>query len=127
MSAPLFVRPESGLNDNLSGVEKAVSFKMRKYNQEIEIVQSLASGKGMALKRYGFKVGEGIYADMDAIRPDEVLDPTHSIYVDQWDWEKIIAREDRCEDYLIEVVETIYNVFRKTEKMVNSIYPFLGI
>ncbi|NLW22721.1 MAG: aspartate--ammonia ligase [Tissierellia bacterium] len=125
VSAPLFVRPESGLNDNLSGVEKAVSFKMRKYNQEIEIVQSLAKWKRMALKRYGFKVGEGIYADMDAIRPDEVLDPTHSIYVDQWDWEKIIAREDRCEDYLIEVVETIYNVFRKTEKMVNSIYPFL--
>ena len=127
VSAPLFVRPESGLNDNLSGVEKAVSFKMRKYNQEIEIVQSLAKWKRMALKRYGFKVGEGIYADMDAIRPDEVLDPTHSIYVDQWDWEKIIAREDRCEDYLIEVVETIYNVFRKTEKMVNSIYPFLNI
>lgn len=125
VSAPLLVRPESGLNDNLSGVEKAVSFKMRKYNQEIEIVQSLAKWKRMALKRYGFKVGEGIYADMDAIRPDEVLDPTHSIYVDQWDWEKIIAREDRCEDYLIEVVETIYNVFRKTEKMVNSIYPFL--
>ena len=79
VSAPLFVRPESGLNDNLSGVEKAVSFNMRKYNEEIEIVQSLAKWKRMALKRYGFKIGEGIYADMDAIRPDEVLDNTHSI------------------------------------------------
>ena len=95
VSAPLFVRPETGLNDDLSGVEKAVSFNMRKYDQEIEIVQSLAKWKRMALKWYDFKVGEGIYTDMDAIRPDEVLDPTHSIYVDQWDWEKVIEKKDR--------------------------------
>ena len=125
VSAPLFVRPETGLNDNLSGVEKAVSFNMRKYDQRIEIVQSLAKWKRIALKLYDFNVGEGIYADMDAIRPDEVLDNIHSIYVDQWDWEKIISEEDRNEKYLKEVVETIYDGFRSTEKMINSIYPFL--
>lgn len=125
VSAPLFVRPETGLNDNLSGVEKAVSFNMRKYNEEIEIVQSLAKWKRMALKRYGFKVGEGIYADMDAIRPDEILDHTHSIYVDQWDWEKVISREDRNEEYLKEIVKDIYQVFKRTEKKINSIYPFM--
>ncbi|SHD76875.1 aspartate--ammonia ligase [Schnuerera ultunensis] len=125
VSAPLFVRPETGLNDNLSGVEKAVSFNMRKYNEEIEIVQSLAKWKRMALKRYGFKVGEGIYADMDAIRPDEVLDHTHSIYVDQWDWEKVISREDRNEQYLKKIVKEIFQVFKRTEKKINSIYPFM--
>ncbi|MCF6465902.1 aspartate--ammonia ligase [Clostridium sp. Cult2] len=125
VSAPLFVRPESGLNDNLSGVEKAVSFNMRKYNEEIEIVQSLAKWKRMALKRYGFKIGEGIYADMDAIRPDEILDNIHSIYVDQWDWEKVISKEDRNEEYLKKTVEAIYQVFKRTEKKINSIYPFL--
>lgn len=125
VSAPLFVRPESGLNDNLSGVEKAVSFSMRKYNQEIEIVQSLAKWKRMALKWYGFHVDEGIYADMDAIRPDEILDPTHSIYVDQWDWEKIISKENRNEKYLKEIVTKIYNVFKRTEKRINSEYTFL--
>lgn len=126
VSAPLFVRPETGLNDNLSGVEKAVSFNMRKYNEEIEIVQSLAKWKRMALKRYDFKIGEGIYADMDAIRPDEVLDHTHSIYVDQWDWEKVISREERNEEYLKETVESIFQVFKRTEKKINSIYPFLA-
>ncbi|NMB26858.1 MAG: aspartate--ammonia ligase [Tissierellia bacterium] len=125
VSAPLFVRPETGLNDNLSGVEKPVSFNMRKYDQEIEIVQSLAKWKRIALKLYNLRVGEGIYADMDAIRPDEVLDHIHSIYVDQWDWEKIISKEDRDEKYLKEVVETIYGIFKNTEKKVNSIYPFL--
>jgi aspartate--ammonia ligase len=125
VSAPLFVKPETGLNDNLSGVEKAVSFNMRKYNQEIEIVQSLAKWKRMALKWYGFKVGEGIYADMDAIRPDEELDSIHSIYVDQWDWEKIISKENRNEEYLKKVVKIIYGVFKETEEKINKIYPFL--
>ncbi|GMG97809.1 aspartate--ammonia ligase [Tepidimicrobium xylanilyticum] len=125
VSAPLFVRPESGLNDYLSGVEKAVSFKMRKYNEEIEIVQSLAKWKRFALKRYGFKIGEGIYTDMNAIRPDEVLDRTHSIYVDQWDWEKVISKENRNEEYLKKVVKDIYEVFKATEKRINRIYPFL--
>ena len=123
VSAPLFVTPESGLNDNLSGVEKAVSFQMRKYNQDIEIVQSLAKWKRRALKWYGFKVDEGIYADMNAIRPDEVLDSTHSIYVDQWDWEKIIRKEDRTEEYLVKIVKDIYEVFKKTEKHINGLYP----
>lgn len=123
VSAPLFVRPETGLNDNLSGVEKAVSFNMRKYNEKIEIVQSLAKWKRMALKTYNFEIGEGIYADMDAIRPDEVLDQTHSIYVDQWDWEKIISKEDRNEEYLKQTVKIIFEVFKETEKMINDIYP----
>ncbi len=123
VSAPLFVRPESGLNDNLSGVEKPVTFEMRKYNEKIEIVQSLAKWKRFALKWYGFEVGEGIYADMDAIRPDEILDCTHSIYVDQWDWEKIINKEDRTYEYLIKIVEDIYEVFKDTEKYVDELYP----
>lgn len=123
VSAPLFVRPESGLNDNLTGVEKAVSFKMRKYDESIEIVQSLAKWKRLALKWYDFKVGEGLYTDMNAIRPDEILDNTHSIYVDQWDWEKIINKEDRNTNYLINIVNDIYDVFCKTEDYINNFYP----
>ncbi|MFA5577812.1 MAG: aspartate--ammonia ligase [Tissierellaceae bacterium] len=123
VSAPLFVRPESGLNDNLTGEEKPVSFKMRKYNQDIEIVQSLAKWKRLALKWYDFKVGEGIYTDMDAIRPDEVLDNIHSIYVDQWDWEKVIKKEDRTYDYLVKTIEDIYRVFKDTEIYLNKLYP----
>lgn len=123
VSAPLFVRPETGLNDNLTGVEKAVSFTLRKYNIKAEIVQSLAKWKRMALKTYGFKIGEGLYTDMNAIRPDEVLDHIHSVYVDQWDWEKVISKEDRNEDYLRRTVEEIYEVFKATEEMINSKYP----
>ncbi len=123
VSAPLFVTPESGLNDNLSGVEKAVSFQMRKYNQDIEIVQSLAKWKRLALKWYGLNIDEGIYADMNAIRPDEYLDSTHSIYVDQWDWEKVIRKEDRTNDYLVKIVEDIYEVFKDAEKYINGLYP----
>ena len=123
VSAPLFVRPESGLNDNLTGVEKAVSFQMRKYDQNIEIVQSLAKWKRLALKSYGFNINEGLYADMNAIRPDELLDPTHSIYVDQWDWEKIIRKIDRTENHLINTVQDIYNVFKETEVYINGHYP----
>lgn len=123
VSAPLFVRPETGINDNLTGVEKAVSFKMRKYNEDLEIVQSLAKWKRLALKWYEFGIHEGIYTDMDAIRPDEVLDNIHSIYVDQWDWEKIIKKEDRNEEYLEYIVELIYDVFKETEKYINAIYP----
>ncbi|MBU5439668.1 aspartate--ammonia ligase [Tissierella sp. MSJ-40] len=125
VSAPLFVKPETGLNDNLSGVEKAVSFNMRKYNQEIEIVQSLAKWKRIALKLYDFNDDEGIYADMNAIRPDEKLDYTHSIYVDQWDWEKVIKKEDRTEKYLEEVVTSLYEVFKETERYINKSYSFL--
>ena len=126
VSAPLFVKADIGLNDNLTGVEKPVTFDMRKYDQQIEIVQSLAKWKRMALKWYDFNIGEGIYADMDAIRPDEELDPTHSIYVDQWDWEKIISKRDRNEEYLKHTVKVIYDVFKKTEEKINNIYPFLS-
>ncbi|HHX68287.1 MAG TPA: aspartate--ammonia ligase [Gallicola sp.] len=123
VSAPLFVKPETGLNDNLTGVEKPVSFMMRKYNQELEIVQSLAKWKRIALKWYGFDIDEGLYTDMNAIRPDEILDHTHSIYVDQWDWEKVIRKEDRTDLYLEKIVKDIYQVFKETEEFINSKYP----
>lgn len=100
VSAPLFVRRESGLNDNLNGVERPVSFDVPAVNGEGEVVHSLAKWKRLALKRYDFHVGRGLYTDMNAIRRDEELDNLHSIYVDQWDWEKIITREDRTLDYL---------------------------
>lgn len=123
VSAPLFVRPETGFNDNLTGVEKAVSFKLTEYDERVEIVQSLAKWKRIALSWYGFKLGEGIYTDMDAIRPHEVLDPTHSIYVDQWDWEKVIGKEDRNEAYLESIVRDIYSVFKETESYLDELYP----
>ena len=100
VSAPLFVRRESGLNDNLNGVERPVRFDVPAVNGEGEVVHSLAKWKRLALKRYDFHVGRGLYTDMNAIRRDEELDNLHSIYVDQWDWEKIITREDRTLDYL---------------------------
>ena len=101
VSAPLFVRPESGLNDNLNGVERPVAFPIKDMNeQRAEVVHSLAKWKRLALKRYSFSVGNGLYTDMNAIRRDETLDNIHSIYVDQWDWEKIITRENRNLDYL---------------------------
>ena len=96
VSAPLFVTPESGLNDNLNGVERPVKFGIKEQNdREVEVVHSLAKWKRMALGRYGFNVGEGLYTDMNAIRRDEDTDNIHSIYVDQWDWEKIITKEQR--------------------------------
>nr|WP_296153553.1 aspartate--ammonia ligase [uncultured Peptoniphilus sp.] len=125
VSAPLFVRPETGLNDNLSGVEKAVGFKLRQYDIGVEIVQSLAKWKRNALKAYDFGYYEGLYTDMNAIRPDEVVDATHSIYVDQWDWEKVIRKEDRTSDYLHFIVSEIYSVFLRTETYINSVYPYL--
>lgn len=125
VTAPLFVRPETGLNDNLSGVEKAVSFTVRKHNINLEIVQSLAKWKRRALLEYGFHTYEGIYTDMNAIRADESLDEIHSVYVDQWDWEVIIKPEDRNETYLEEIVKKIYGVFKQTEAMVSEKYPQL--
>ena len=96
VTAPLFVRPESGLNDNLNGVERPVAFGIKEQNdKEVEVVHSLAKWKRMALGRYGFNVGEGLYTDMNAIRRDEDTDNIHSIYVDQWDWEKVITKEMR--------------------------------
>ena len=118
ISAPLFVNKTSGLNDNLNGVERPVAFEMKEIEgSHIEIVHSLAKWKRMALKRYGVESGAGIYTDMNAIRRDEDLDNTHSIYVDQWDWEKVITKEDRNFEFLKETVEKIYSVFVKTQKM----------
>ncbi|ONI37896.1 aspartate--ammonia ligase [Candidatus Epulonipiscium fishelsonii] len=126
VSAPLFVKPETGLNDNLSGTERAVSFDIKDdFGNIAEIVHSLAKWKRMALARYKFEVGEGLYADMNAIRRDEVLDHLHSIYVDQWDWEKIISKEDRNENYLKQTVKKIYDAFLKTENFINEQYPAL--
>jgi len=124
VSAPLFVDRATGLNDNLNGVERPVSFNALTLGEmEIEVVQSLAKWKRMALQRYGFRPGEGLYTDMNAIRRDEVLDRLHSIYVDQWDWEKIIRKEDRNENTLREIVKTIYRVFLDTEKYLYRLYP----
>ncbi len=126
VSAPLFVAPESGLNDNLNGVERPVSFEIKcQEGREGEIVQSLAKWKRYALKKYGFSMGEGLYTDMSAIRRDEETDNIHSIYVDQWDWEKIIAKEDRNLDTLKNTVREVYKVLRKTEKYMAIDYDYI--
>ena len=110
VSAPLFVTPESGLNDNLNGVERPVSFDILHQNRrQAEIVHSLAKWKRYALQRYGFSIGEGLYTDMSAIRRDEETDNIHSIYVDQWDWEKIITKEDRTLDTFVMTVVELYD------------------
>lgn len=126
VSAPLFVDPNSGLNDNLNGVERPVTFGIKEQNEKpAEIVHSLAKWKRYALKKYGFSIGEGIYTDMNAIRRDEETDNIHSIFVDQWDWEKIISREDRNLDFLKETVRTVYKVLRKTEKYMAIQYDYI--
>ena len=125
VSAPIFVTPESGLNDNLNGVERPVSFDIKDQQKSAEIVHSLAKWKRFALKKYGFSHGEGLYTDMIAIRRDEDLDNIHSIYVDQWDWEKIITKEERNMDTLIHTVRTIYSVLRKTEKYMAVQYDYI--
>ena len=123
VSAPLFVRPSTGLNDNLNGYERTVSFDIKALDETVEIVQSLAKWKRNALKKYGFEVHTGLYTDMNAIRRDEDLDNLHSVYVDQWDWEKIIERKDRNAGYLKNTVKKIYKVFLKTAKLVQAKYP----
>ena len=126
VSAPLFVRPETGLNDNLNGVERPVSFDVPDAGgKPVEIVQSLAKWKRMALKRYDFKHGEGLYTDMNAIRRDEILDNLHSAYVDQWDWEKILNKSDRTVEKLRSIVLQLYSVFKKTEDEVCKAFPSL--
>lgn len=126
VSAPLFVDPASGLNDNLNGVERPVSFGIKEQNDaQAEIVHSLAKWKRMALQKYGFSHGEGLYTDMSAIRRDETTDNIHSIYVDQWDWERIISREERTLDYLQETVKSVYKVLRKTEKYMAIRYDYI--
>ena len=126
VSAPLFDDPASGMNDNLNGVERPVSFDIKSQDgREAEIVHSLAKWKRYALKKYGFQVGEGLYTDMSAIRRDEDVDNIHSIYVDQWDWEKIITKEQRNLDTLKDVVRTVYKVLRKTEKYMSIEYDYI--
>ncbi len=127
VSAPLFVKPETGLNDNLNGVERPVSFDVKGIGGgTVEVVHSLAKWKRMALKRYGFSSGEGLYTDMNAIRRDEDLDNIHSVYVDQWDWEKIIDKSQRTEETLKSIVRQIYSVFKRTENYITGLYPSLG-
>jgi aspartate--ammonia ligase len=127
VSSPLFVKPETGLNDNLSGVERPVSFGVLEQNDAIvEIVHSLAKWKRLALKRYGFSVGEGLYTDMNAIRRDEDTDNIHSIYVDQWDWELIINKSDRNEDTLKKIVRQVYKALKNTEKFICGKYSFIN-
>ena len=120
VSAPLFVDAQSGVNDNLNGVERPVKFDVLATGKDVEIVHSLAKWKRLSLHRYGFKVSEGLYTDMNAIRRDEELDNLHSIYVDQWEWEKVIDKKDRTEEKLKEVVRCIYDVFKETEKYVHK-------
>lgn len=122
VSAPLFVETSSGLNDNLTGSERPVSFNS-KNGESLEIVQSLAKWKRIALKKYNYKEGTGLYADMNAIRRDEIPDNTHSYYVDQWDWEKVIKKEQRNKDYLRHIVNKIYNVFIQTDDFITYHYP----
>lgn len=126
VSAPLFVDPTSGLNDNLNGVERPVSFGIKEQNERTaEVVHSLAKWKRFALKKYGFSVGEGLYTDMNAIRRDEETDNIHSIFVDQWDWEKVIRREDRNLEFLKDTVRTVYKCLRKTEKYMSIQYDYI--
>lgn len=126
VSAPLFVSPESGLNDNLNGVERPVSFGVKEQGDKpFEIVHSLAKWKRLALKRYNFNVGEGLYTDMNAIRRDEDTDNIHSIFVDQWDWEKIIPEDARNEQTLRDTVKAVYEALRVTEKYVANKYDYV--
>lgn len=126
VSAPLFVEPSSGLNDNLNGVERPVAFDIKhQEGAEAEIVHSLAKWKRFALQKYGFSHGEGLYTDMNAIRRDEETDNIHSIFVDQWDWEKIISREERTLETLQDTVRNVYKVLRKTEKYMAIRYDYI--
>lgn len=126
VSAPLFVDKESGLNDNLNGVERPVAFDIKGMAGNNEIVQSLAKWKRVALKQYGFLPGEGLYTDMNAIRRDEDTDNIHSVFVDQWDWEKVITAEQRRFDVLKRAVKQIYTSLLHTEIYIAYDYPFLG-
>ena len=124
VSAPLFVFPETGLNDNLSGVERPVEFDILDINRrKVQVVQSLAKWKRLALKKYGFTIGTGLYTDMNAIRRDETLDAIHSIYVDQWDWEKVINPEERNLHTLKNAVKDIYEALRETQFKLCGRFP----
>src|SRR4030042_4700109 len=124
VTAPLFVLSGTGINDDLNGVERPVNFPIKSIqDSRAEIVQSLAKWKRLQLADFSFLPGEGIYTDMNAIRPDEDLDNLHSIYVDQWDWERVIRQEDRSVDFLKVVVNKIYDVIRRTERYISHLYP----
>ncbi|MDO4440174.1 MAG: aspartate--ammonia ligase [Eubacteriales bacterium] len=126
VSAPLFVKPESGLNDNLNGVERPVSFGIKEQEDTpAEIVHSLAKWKRYALKHYGFHSGEGLYTDMSAIRRDEDTDNIHSIYVDQWDWEKVISKEERNMETLQYTMRKVYSALKETEDYISRRYNYI--
>lgn len=125
VSAPLFLRSQSGLNDDLNGIERPVTFSIKDSSEEAQIVHSLAKWKRMALYEYGFSVGEGLYTDMNAIRRDELMDNLHSIYVDQWDWEKVISEEQRSLDTLKQCVCTIVEAICDAQKALHHLYPEL--
>ena len=127
VSAPLFVDPKTGLNDDLNGVERPVSFDILETKTEAQVVHSLAKWKRMALHKYGFSVGEGLYTDMNAIRRDEEMSNLHSIYVDQWDWEKVISREDRNVDYLKQTVQSIVNAICDTLESIKKEFPQITV
>ena len=127
VSAPLFVTEDSGLNDNLNGFERPVSFDVPAVGKDAQVVHSLAKWKRLALKRYHFGIGGGLYTDMNAIRRDEDLDNIHSIYVDQWDWEKVITRENRNLDYLKLIVGSIVNAICDTNDRLHVRYPQLRV
>ena len=123
VSAPLMVPSDTGVNDMLNGYERPVEFEVKETHRNMQIIQSLAKWKRIALKKYGFEPHAGLYTDMNAIRRDEDTDNIHSIYVDQWDWEKIIRKEDRTMDFLKKTVEDIYKVFKITEEALINAYP----
>ena len=125
VSAPLFVTAASGLNDNLSGKERPVTFDVPAVGESVQVVHSLAKWKRMALKEYRFYIGNGLYTDMNAIRRDEELDNIHSIYVDQWDWERVITREQRTREYLIETVEKIVGTICDVNELLKIDFPSL--
>ena len=127
VSAPLFVTEESGLNDNLSGVERPVSFDVPAVGEEVQVVHSLAKWKRLALRRYNFGIGNGLYTDMNAIRRDERLDNIHSIYVDQWDWEKIITEQNRNLDYLKLIVKAVVDAICNTNDRLHVRFPQLRV
>lgn len=122
ITAPKFIKTKTGIQDDLSGKEKSVIFKPKYLDSELEIVHSLAKWKRLTLGIYGFKVGEGLYTDMDAIRKDELMDELHSLYVDQWDWELVITKEQRSLSFLKIIVKKIYSSLKKTEKMLSRKY-----
>ncbi len=127
VSAPLFVNPDTGLNDDLNGVERPVRFDIRDAGCDAVVVHSLAKWKRMALYTYGFSAGEGLYTDMNAIRRDEELDNLHSIYTDQWDWEKVITREDRNLDYLKKTVTDEVAAMCDTLDVLKEVYPQINV